>query len=229
MLSGNGRSGCWRCSDSKIQPTSENQARKSSTSEKEVLLQEVADLVRSFPPAKKTKQSQNAAKATATMRRDGAVETWAAAEDITDTPEEILQAMYASASPAVEVACTEAEEAAPVVEPISPLPCTGPVRAVCQGRHRTLDSAVDVLTSRTSRHQQQLVLDERKVKMEEEKLKLEEEKFKLERDRYKNIELARMQLLIEDHRDRALERQQRSDEHSMMMKLLKTVLEKLNR
>ncbi|KAG0445580.1 hypothetical protein HPB47_013694 [Ixodes persulcatus] len=51
-------------------------------SEKEVLLQEVADLVRSFPPAKKTKQTQNAAKATATMRRDGAAETWAAAEEM---------------------------------------------------------------------------------------------------------------------------------------------------
>ncbi|KAG0440581.1 hypothetical protein HPB47_016246 [Ixodes persulcatus] len=49
-------------------------------SEREVLLQEVADLVRSFPPAKKNKQSQNAAKATATMQLDGAAETWAAAE-----------------------------------------------------------------------------------------------------------------------------------------------------
>lgn len=87
---------------------------------------------------------------------------------------------------------------------------------------------MDALTSRTSRHQQQLVLDERKVKLEEEKLKLEEEKFKLERDRYENLELARMQLLIEDQRERALERQQRSDEHKMMMELLKTVLEKLN-
>ncbi|CAN7995187.1 unnamed protein product [Ixodes pacificus] len=33
-LSGNGRSGCWRCSGSKIPPTSENQARKSSTQRK---------------------------------------------------------------------------------------------------------------------------------------------------------------------------------------------------
>lgn len=49
-------------------------------SEKEVRLQEVADLAQSFSPAKKNKQSQNAAKATATMQLDGAAETWVAAE-----------------------------------------------------------------------------------------------------------------------------------------------------
>lgn len=65
-----------------------------------------------------------------------------------------------------------------------------------------------------------MVLYERKIKLEE--------KFKPECGRYENLEPARMQLLIEDHRDRALERQQRSDEHRMIMELLKTVIEKLN-
>lgn len=130
--------------------------------------------------------------------------------DTNNRPGEILEAMVRPESlAAVDMVCPEEPEPEEhAMEAAMPPPRhTSQARTVRPGKRKTLDAAVDLLAARTNTDQQQLALDELK-------LKLEEEKLRLQRDRYENIELVQMQMQLEDQRDRALERQQRNEQHA---------------
>ncbi|CAN7941985.1 unnamed protein product [Ixodes hexagonus] len=162
--------------------------RKSETEEqyeeKEILLQDIVDLVRSFPPAKK---KQVSGKATANQQRDNAMQALAASQSsrCSQDGRDPWRNAHTAVPPAA-LACPEtsgSREADQGTEAVLPSSCTSRPYIMRSGcKRKTLWAAVNVLASRTNRGIRQLALDERK-------LKLEEEKQKLERERFESVEL----------------------------------------